>query len=79
MVIQPENRVAALAYFQCGSESTLVGSPTRQCLSNGSWSGTKPLCKRKNSTHFIINIIFTLLIPHGEARCFVNCFQLHMQ
>ena len=47
IVIQRENRVAALAYHQCGSESILVGSPIRQCLSNGSWSGTKPSCKRK--------------------------------
>ena len=54
IVIQRENRVAALEYFQCGSGSVLVGSPIRQCLSNGGWSGTKPLCKRKNSTHSIL-------------------------
>ena len=31
---------------QCNRGTKLVGSEVSQCLSDGTWSGTKPLCKR---------------------------------
>ena len=36
------------ALFQCTNGYTLSGTSSRNCLSNGLWSGEKPSCKRKH-------------------------------
>ena len=39
--------IGGRATYTCNSGFRLVGSSTRTCLSNGSWSGSQPICNRK--------------------------------
>ena len=36
--------IGGRATYTCNSGFSLVGSSTRTCLSNGSWSGSQPIC-----------------------------------
>ena len=40
-------RVGSTATYKCDDGFLLVGTTTRECLSNGQWSGNAPICKRK--------------------------------
>ena len=36
----------AVASYECVAGYTLVGSATRTCQNNGSWSGSEPTCSK---------------------------------
>ena len=40
-------RVGSIATYKCDDGFLLVGTTTRECLSNGHWSGNAPICNRK--------------------------------
>ena len=39
----------ATVKYSCNVGYNLIGSTTRQCLSNGTWSNVAPTCQSKNS------------------------------
>ena len=48
MVSHPQGTgEGAIAVYTCDDEFMLDGSPSRQCLSSGLWSGVEPTCERK--------------------------------
>ena len=52
-VIMKTNNVGAVALHQCNADSRLVGSFTRQCTTNGNWSGVTSRCTKKNGMTLI--------------------------
>lgn len=46
-VVQTGVSVGSLATYSCNSPFQLVGSSTRQCQSDGSWSNGEPSCEGK--------------------------------
>ena len=50
-VFVPTRNVGGSATYTCNSGFRLVGLSTRTCLSDGSWSGSQPIC---NCTYTII-------------------------
>ena len=55
------------ATYTCNSGFSLVGSSTRTCLSEGSWSGSQPICNCMLNvlTSLMILLIVTLTYRHG--------------
>lgn len=43
-------RIRSKVHFTCATGYVLFGSSERMCFPNGTWSGTQPSCKRKQST-----------------------------
>ena len=39
-----DTEFGAVANYMCSSDFVLKGNSTRECLVNGSWSGSKPTC-----------------------------------
>ena len=39
-----DTEFGAVAIYMCSSDFVLKGNSTRECLVNGSWSGSKPTC-----------------------------------
>ena len=39
-----DTEFGAVAIYMCSSDFVLRGNSTRECLVNGSWSGSKPTC-----------------------------------
>ena len=54
--------VGSRATYTCRSELKLVGSSTRTCLPDGSWSGSEPIC----NCMMIVCFLFTELCPTSK-------------
>ena len=61
-------RIGSTATYKCDNGFLLVGTTTRECLSNGHWSGNAPICQRKHiillyyDTHYTGCIIVLVAI-----------------
>ncbi len=59
----PDNRpVDTVATYTCVTGYTLNGGNTRTCGSDGMWSGSSPVCQRKQNGMWTI-IILLLSVP----------------
>ena len=45
-----------VATYTCDPGFVLIGEPTRNCGSDGTWSGMAPICERKFITTYMLNI-----------------------
>ena len=41
------NGVGSIANYTCADDYLLEGAAIRTCQTDGTWSGTEPVCKRK--------------------------------
>ena len=53
--------VGGRATYTCNSGFTLVGSSTRTCLSDGSWSGSRPFCNCMLSVEQVYQFLLNLM------------------
>lgn len=58
--------VGAVVFFRCFDDFDLVGSKFRICQSNGSWSGTQPVCQPFNS-EYVDQIQYNRLVPRPDT------------
>lgn len=49
--------IGNLINYECNI-GTLEGTPVRQCLADGNWSGHKPSCRRKIYIIIILKIVY---------------------
>ena len=63
-----------IATYTCDSGFILVGDPTRNCGSDGTWSGEEPTCDRK-----LLSIITACILLHNYCILLLsNCNILHI-
>ena len=60
----PSRLPGSTATYSCNDGFKLIGSSTRNCQSNGFWTGIIPLCQRKN-----YNYMISFLAHCSSYRC----------
>jgi len=79
-VLKKKTTLKQVEYFFCGNDKHLKGVSQRVCQSNGNWSDSQPICRRRSKSD-ILQIKYILnrlnISTRGEGWAVLSLYHKH--